>query len=136
MLERLLISIILLSAGYLAFNYRVRWQVRRLAQAAGSDPIMRQLQAGVPAIVYFTTPHCVPCQTRQQPALANVMQTIGNERLQIVKIDATEDPESADRWGVFSAPTTFVLDKRGKIQAVNHGVADAGKLERQLYQTA
>ena len=136
MLERLLLSVVLLALGFGLFTYRVRWQVKRLATTAGSDPILQQLQPGIPAIVYFTTPHCIPCETRQQPALANVLQSLGDDSLQIVRIDATQDPESADRWGVFSAPTTFVLDKQGKIRAVNHGVADADKLERQLYYSA
>jgi thiol-disulfide isomerase/thioredoxin len=136
MLARLLLSVTLFALGFGIYIYRVRWQIKRLATTASSDPIMQQIRPGIPAIVYFTTPHCVPCRTRQQPALANVLQSVGDDGLQIVKIDASQDPESADRWGVFSAPTTFVLDKQGKIRAVNHGVADAGKLERQLHYTA
>lgn len=136
MLERLLLILVLFALGFGFYSFRIRWQIKRLMATAGSDPIMQQLRPGIPAIVYFTTPHCLPCRTRQQPALANVLQSIGDEGLQIVKIDATQDPDLADRWGVFSAPTTFVLDKQGKIKAVNHGVADAGKLARQLYHTA
>jgi thioredoxin-like negative regulator of GroEL len=74
---------------------------------------------------------CAPCKTQQTPALARLQTELG-DALQVVQIDATEQPEAAERWGVFSAPTTFVLDARGITQAVNYGVAGADKLRQQL----
>jgi hypothetical protein len=47
-------------------------------------------------------------------------------------VDATQDPDAADRWGVFSAPTTFVLDKGGNPRHVNRGVASTERLKEQL----
>jgi thioredoxin 1 len=100
-----------------------------------TDPVLRCLKPNVPAIVYFTTPTCVPCRTQQQPALARLQTELG-DHVQIVSIDAAENPDIADRWGVFSAPTTFVLDSQGKPRQVNHGVADADKLRRQIQAVA
>jgi len=51
----------------------------------------------------------------------------GRKTSQIVKIDATENPEAADRWGVFSAPTTFVLDSQKRCAKSIMGVADTNK---------
>jgi hypothetical protein len=72
--------------------------------------------------------------TQQQPALSRLQQELGTG-IQIVKIDATEDSKAADRWGVFSAPTTFVLDGQKRVQNVNYGVADSFTLKRQLEAT-
>jgi hypothetical protein len=50
----------------------------------------------------------------------------------VVEIDATERPDLASQWGVFSVPTTFLLDARGKARFVNNGVARVEKLMEQL----
>ena len=132
MLERLVISAVLFALGLLAYKYLLHHQIGRLMAIRGDDPIFNDLKPGIPSIVYFTTPNCIPCKTRQQPALAELVQFIGDQGVQVVKIDATENPETADRWGVLTAPTTFVLDKKHNVLAINHGIADAGKLRRQL----
>jgi thiol-disulfide isomerase/thioredoxin len=136
MIERVVVTLLLLVAGFVAYNGLRHYQVRRLASAVNFDPILRDLKPNVPTIVYFTTPTCIPCRTQQQPALTLLQRELGDDHIQIVKIDATEQPDAADRWGVFSAPTTFVLDRHGKPREVNHGVADADKLKRQLQATA
>ncbi|HLE53485.1 MAG TPA: hypothetical protein VI755_15570, partial [Anaerolineales bacterium] len=38
----------------------------------------------------------------------------------------------ADYWGVLSVPTTFIIDRRGRPRRVNHGVASAEKLFKQI----
>jgi hypothetical protein len=50
----------------------------------------------------------------------------------IIEVDAAEQPDDAKRWGVFTAPTTFVLNGQGAPHTVNHGVADARKLAQQI----
>jgi thiol-disulfide isomerase/thioredoxin len=122
---------VLSAVGFLAYGVFSRYHVRRAAAGATSDPILSDLKPGIPAIVYFTTPMCVPCRTQQQPALARLQTELG-DNIQIVKIDAIEDSATADRWGVFSAPTTFVLDGSRHVRQVNHGVADTPKLRRQI----
>jgi len=131
MIERIILVVVLAAVGFLAYQAFSRYHVRRAAASASTDPILSDLKPGVPAIVYFTTPTCVPCRTQQQPALARLQADLG-EGIQIVKIDATQDSAAANRWGVFSAPTTFVLDGSKTVREVNHGVADAPKLRRQL----
>jgi thiol-disulfide isomerase/thioredoxin len=129
--ERILIVGILTVIGWLAYRAATRYHLQWAAANASTDPILHDLKPGVPAIVYFTTPTCIPCRTQQQPALARLRDELG-DYIQIVQIDATEQPETADRWGVFSAPTTFVLDGRQQLRDVNHGVADTPKLKRQV----
>lgn len=131
MIERLLISLSLLVVGFVIYHLYRRQHLQRAAVQAAADPILQGLVTGVPAVVYFTTPSCIPCQTQQQPALQRLKTELG-ERVQIVQIDATQDAAAAARWGVQSAPTTFILDGSGLPRNVNYGVADAVKLKRQL----
>jgi thiol-disulfide isomerase/thioredoxin len=135
MLERLLVTILLLTVGAIAYHLFVRQQMRHTTTFASTDPLLQNLKSGIPTIVYFTTPGCVPCRTVQAPALARLQSEYG-EALQIVRVDACEHPEDADRWGVFSAPTTFIIDASGRTRAINHGVADDLKLKHQLAEAA
>jgi thiol-disulfide isomerase/thioredoxin len=84
-----------------------------------------------PVLVYFTTPDCVPCKTVQRPAIEQVSNMLG-EKLEVVEINAYDQPELAQTWGVMSVPTTFVLDPRGEARYVNNGVARAEKLLEQI----
>lgn len=129
MIERVLLAVVFLAIGFItcrAFSYVHK---RRAATTAVVDPLLTGLQSGIPTIVYFTTPTCIPCRTQQQPTLSRLQEEM---EVQIVKIDATEDSHAADRWGVFSAPTTFVLDSQKRVHNVNYGVADLPTLKRQL----
>jgi thiol-disulfide isomerase/thioredoxin len=82
-------------------------------------------------IVYFTTPDCAPCKTIQRPALNQLSIEMG-DKLQVIEIDAIQQPELAKKWGVLSVPTTFLLDARGEARYVNNGVARVEKLMEQL----
>jgi len=84
-----------------------------------------------PVLVYFTTPDCAPCKTVQRPAIDRVSNLLG-EKLEVVEIDAYEQPDLAKTWGVMSVPTTFVIDERGEARYVNNGVARAEKLLEQI----
>jgi thiol-disulfide isomerase/thioredoxin len=133
MIERLLMVAVL---AVLAIGvYQVlRWrQLKQVNQSAVTDPLLGTLRPDTPAIIYFTTPGCVPCRTQQQPALQQLADELG-DGVQIVKIDATEEPATADRWGVFSAPTTFVVNPKKQVHSVNYGFADSQRLKQQLQQ--
>jgi thiol-disulfide isomerase/thioredoxin len=110
---------------YLLYNWTLRLRTPNLIADLG------QIRPDVFTLVYFTTPTCVPCKTVQRPAIQKVTQLLGSA-LQVVEIDATEKPEIANRWGVMSVPTTFVIDPSGKLRHVNHGVTRAEKLLTQL----
>lgn len=84
-----------------------------------------------PVLVYFTTPDCAPCKTVQRPAIDRVSHLLG-EQLEVVEINAYEQPDLAKTWGVMSVPTTFVIDERGEARYVNNGVARAEKLLEQI----
>jgi thiol-disulfide isomerase/thioredoxin len=106
---------------------RLQADQARGGQAAGLEAV----DPGTPVLLYFTTPTCAPCKTIQRPAIQKVRELMG-DCLQVVEIDATQRPEVASHWGVMSVPTTFILDANGQPRHVNHGVANADKLLKQL----
>ena len=104
-----------------AVNLRQRWTVSRV----------RGDQSATPGLLYFTTDTCVQCRTRQWPAIQQALASLGLP-IDLKRIDAVENPELADRWGVLTVPTTVVLDRSGRALAVNYGVAETHKLVDQL----
>jgi thioredoxin-like negative regulator of GroEL len=132
MIERLIIALALLALGAAVFSVYRRHNLRRIVP---TDPLLAELDLAIPTIVYFTTPTCVPCKTQQQPALRMLSEAL-NGHLQVVQVDATQQPEDAQRWGVQTAPTTFVLDTTGHAVAVNYGVAPLPVLKQQIERSA
>jgi thiol-disulfide isomerase/thioredoxin len=131
MIERALLAAVFLTIGFITCCTFNRLHKRKAAANAVVDPLLNGLTPGIPTIVYFTTPTCIPCQTQQQPALSRLQEEMGSG-VQIVRIDAAENYDAADRWGVFSAPTTFVLDSQKRVHHVNYGLADLPTLKRQV----
>lgn len=131
MLERIILVAIVLLASYSLYRLYSRWHLRRASAAAQVDPLLNSLRPGATAVVYFTTPSCVPCRTQQKPTLTKLQDELG-EKLQVIQIDAVDQPETAERWGVLSVPTTFVIGSDGRPVAVNHGTADIITLRRQI----
>jgi thiol-disulfide isomerase/thioredoxin len=120
----LLIAGVLLGA-YRAFNWLI------VARARNRRLGLENFNPGIPAILYFTTPACMPCKTIQRPALARLQERM-TDSLQVIEIDAAARADLADYWGVLSVPTTFIIDARGRPRRVNHGVSSAEKLYRQI----
>jgi hypothetical protein len=79
-----------------------------------------------PYILYFTGENCSVCRTHQEPALAKLAG------VRIDKVDAIAERELADRFHVYTLPTTVVMSGEGTSLNVNYGYAPATKLERQL----
>ncbi len=134
-MDRVLLFVVIASLFALGFALLRRWQLRRAAQSAPYDALLSALRPGVPTVVYFASPHCAPCRTQQKPILHALQAELG-EGVQIVEVNALDDPAAANRWGVFSVPTTFILDREGKPREVNHGVARLAQLKRQLQKVA
>ena len=125
---RLLVSVVVIGCGLVLYWMVNRIQLKRAGvKLHGLDSI----RPGSPAILYFTTPTCVPCRTVQRPAILSLKEQLG-EDLQVVEIDASVHPELADEWGILTVPTTFLIDASGQPRRVNQGVASKEKLFQQL----
>ena len=131
MIERIVILAGLVVLSFAAYRLLQFCQVRRAAGIAVCDPLLANMRRGVPAILYFTTPTCAPCKTQQRPALQRLVTELGDQ-VQVIEVNALEQPDAADRWGVLSIPTTFILDGQGRPRQVNHGVTGASTLKHQL----
>jgi thioredoxin 1 len=108
-----------------------RVHARRSSLRLDLHPGLETFTPGNPAILYFTTPTCAPCKTVQRPALARLRERLG-DGLQVIEVDASARPDLADYWGVLSVPTTFLIDSHGRPRKINHGVAGANKLQKQI----
>ena len=126
--ERLFAALVISGLGVAAYLLANRLI---LSRAGSKVKRFAAYHSGDPAIVYFTTPTCAPCKTVQRPAIEKLKRNLG-ERLQIIEVAASAEPELAQDWGVLSVPTTFVIDSEGTPRHVNHGVATAEKLTHQL----
>ncbi|HEV3100883.1 MAG TPA: thioredoxin family protein [Candidatus Dormibacteraeota bacterium] len=109
--------VVLAAAGLEIFRSA---RARRLAAGATSGP------AQEPYILYFTGDGCTVCRTHQEPALAK----LGGVRVD--KVDAIVERELADRFHVYTLPTTVVMSAEGRALHVNYGYAPSNKLGRQL----
>ena len=127
-LYRLLIALGIVLAGLLLYR---AIHSATLARARSQAPGLERTRPGVPVLLYFTTPTCAPCKTVQRPAIQRLQERIG-ERMEVVEVDASIQPEVASQWGVLSVPTTFIIDAQGNPRYVNHGVAPLDKLQRQF----
>ncbi|MCI0710199.1 MAG: thioredoxin family protein [Chloroflexi bacterium] len=134
MIERIIITGILIIIGIAVYHLTERRTIHRAEKLAATDPILVNMERGKSAVLYFTADFCVACKTQQMPALQKLTDTLGDDMVQIIKVDAERQADVAERWGVMSLPTTFVLDTNGKPRAVNYGVASADKLIKQLQQ--
>lgn len=95
-------------------------RARRLSAGATASP------SSDPYILYFTGDSCSVCKTHQEPALARLVD------VRIDKVDAVAERSLADRFHVYTLPTTVVMGADGHALHVNYGYATAAKLERQL----
>ncbi len=127
MIERLILTIVVAAALIIVYRLFNAWQMRRVTQ---TDPLLSDFATGTPGVVLFTADYCAPCKFQQRPALQRLLEQVG--RLQIIEVNVEADPDAAQRWGVMSLPTTYILDKTGTPRAVNHGVTSAEKLKQQL----
>ncbi len=132
MLERLVIVLLVIGVGFGAYALGTRWQTARIGRRGTGEPILDALRPGIPAVVYFWADNCVPCRTVQTPAIDELEAALGPDGVQIMAVNALEQPELADGWGVLSLPTTFIIDRTGQPRRVNHGVARIEQLRQQV----
>jgi thiol-disulfide isomerase/thioredoxin len=131
-LLRVLIVAAVFSAAAAVWLF-LRARIGRSGKLASTE--LAGYRLGRAALVYFSSPACAPCRLIQRPIVERLRSTMG-ERLQVVEVDALEKADVAERWGVFTVPTTIVLDSRGRPRSVNPGIASAEKLRAQLETVA
>ena len=124
MIERILTAVVLILLGVLAYRLLLSAQRRLVARATPAA-------TGQPSLLVFTSPACAPCKLQQMPIVNRLMAEWG-DRISLRVVDVTEQPQAASRFGVWSLPTTIVLDAGGHVSALNQGVASEQKLREQF----
>ena len=127
-LERALLALSLIGLGFGACWLYNRIFLLRIHQRRFQ---LEGVRPGTPLILYFASPACAPCHTLQRPVIQQLVEQLG-ESLQVVEVDVLQQPELARQWGILSVPSTIILNARGEARYVNHGVALADKLLKQL----
>ena len=126
MLERIALAIGLIIIGWLAYHALLSAQHRLVSHTSKSHSL-----SGRPAILVFTSPTCGPCKLQQMPIL-NRLMVDWQDKIDMSVIDVTEQPDVASRYGVWSLPTTIVLDADRQVAAINQGVASDRKLREEF----
>jgi thioredoxin 1 len=121
MIERIFIILLLTLAGLGLFTAFRAYHMRRLGSVEGLDQ---------PLLLYFRSDHCAPCVT--QARYLEQLEQNWNGRLVIQKIDTDAEPNKAQQYGVFTLPTTILVDNLGQVRQVNYGLTNVHKLSQQL----
>jgi thioredoxin-like negative regulator of GroEL len=130
MVERIIIALAVVAIGLIAYAGLLRLQRRRVTQGS-----KRGDRTGRSALLVFTSPTCAPCKLQQLPIVDRVLID-WHDKIDYELIDVAERPEAATQYGVWSVPTTIVLDAQRQVIAINQGVVFEKKLREQLAQAA
>ena len=128
MLERMVMALALVAIGLLAYGGVLWLQRKRVAQGS-----KRGGRTGRSALLVFTSPTCAPCKLQQLPIVDRVLVE-WRDKIDFEVVDVAERPEVATQYGVWSVPTTIVLDAQRQVIAINQGVVFEKKLREQLAQ--
>jgi hypothetical protein len=67
------------------------------------------------------SPTCAPCKL-QPPPIVDPVLVEWRDKIDYELVDVAERPEIATQYGVWSVPTTIVLDAQRRVIASNQGV--------------
>jgi len=119
-------AVVLAAAGLETLRSRLARRAVATGSPSGPSGHVPMNGEDAPYIIYFTGDSCTVCKTHQEPALSRL------EGIRIDKVDAVAERVLADRFHVYTLPTTVVMAPDGRVLHVNYGYAPAPKLERQL----
>lgn len=118
MVERLLITLALVALGLALMTLLGQRHRRRATAVAGG--------AARPRLLYFYGDHCAGCHTQ-----ARFLDRLAGA-IPIERIDVGRKPDVAEQYGIFTLPTTLLVDAQGAVRHINYGVTDNKRLHRQL----
>lgn len=126
MIERLILTTILALLGFAAFTTLRYWHMRRASKVNDTTPAPIKR----PTLLYFRSDSCAPCVT--QAYYLQALERNYGSRITIQKVDADVEPELASQYGVFTLPTTLIVDRSGEVRHINYGLTATNKLAQQL----
>ncbi|MBK8904802.1 MAG: thioredoxin family protein [Anaerolineaceae bacterium] len=127
MIERVLITSLLVLLGTTAYATFKRRHVRVLGD-------LETAVTATPTILYFASESCAACPS--QARYLDQLVSLWQDRLVIQKIDTEVEPETAAKYGVFTLPTTILIDQQGDVREINYGLTHTHKLTQQVASLA
>lgn len=121
--ERVIIAFALIVLGIAVYNVFKRWHLAQTKQHG-------MVAVTQPTILYFQSDSCAACPT--QSRFLDQLSVDWHGRVNIQKIDADREPETANQYRVFTLPTTILIDAGGNVQKINYGLTNSQKLVKQL----
>ena len=85
-------------------------------------------------MLIFTRPARAPCKLLLMPIVERRVRDWRGQ-VDVDVVDVSQRPEVATQYGVWSVPTTIVLDLRRNVVAINQGVASERTLRGQFERT-
>ena len=128
MVERLIITLMVLLVAIIGIRLLRRRQLRRAQQALQ----VSTMAVNTPAIVYFWSPSCGQCLSMQKPILERIVSQYGEGRIRLITHNVDETLDVAKAWGVTTVPTTVIVDAQGEVSHVNSGLVTERTLRHQL----
>lgn len=113
MAERILFTIVLAVVAWLALE-----SLLRLQQVQAGRAVTQMTTQNRPALYVFTSPTCGVCKLQQLPIIARLQQQVG-DRIDIHIVDVMAQPEAAQRFGIWSVPTTVIVDRPGQAPTIH-----------------
>jgi hypothetical protein len=109
---RLLVVVVLVFGVVLVTRLFRQWRAQIRTETPATPLIPLSIRAGAERTwVIFTTPFCASCG----PIEARLRATYPGAN--VVRIDATEQPQLSNAFKVRSAPTVLLADGEGRVQA-------------------
>ncbi len=121
MVERIVIVLLLALIGAAVYWAVKHQHIRRLTVELAEDR---------PTLLYFRSDSCSPCMT--QSHYLEELERKFIDKFAMQKIDTELEPEKAAKYGVFTLPTTLVIDRAGEVKYINYGLTNTFRLSRQL----
>lgn len=119
----ILAAVLFLGAVFLMQYLTIRRARRNVGRPAPDTAAVDGAAHGDPRrLYYFHSPQCGPCR-----AMTPMVDKLGAEHRNLVKVDVTQAPELARAFGILATPS-FVLVEDGEIREVKLG----GQSERQI----
>jgi thioredoxin 1 len=128
-MDRLLILLSVLAGLALLW---LAWRVAKVWLRRGIEVDGTADGSKLPTLLYFSSESCTPCHLQQAPAIATLQQSMG-DRACFREVDAEANPDLVRRYRVLTVPTTIVVAPGGEVVAINYGLAEAAKLQKQLH---
>lgn len=66
------------------------------------------LKANIPVLVDFYADWCGPCKM-MAPIIEELIEEMKNENIKIFKMNVDEQPQTAEKFGIMSIPTTMLF---------------------------